>query len=264
MKTTGLALLIILLCSGLAVAQQVQVDLRLIVTNGASVRTLHFGLAPSAGDGQDILMGEIELPPAPPAGAFDVRFTTVHLGSDLQGQSADYRCGRLESSTATLYRLKFQPGDGTDAIAFTYDFPKGVTGRLSDRLGGIVVDHAMSARGTCTLANLALSELDMEIFWTGDRPATDRHAPLTFGLHPSYPNPFNPSTTMQYSVAATGHVLLRVFDVTGREVATLEEGIREPGRYSVVWDAADLAGGVYFYRLTAGGFTETRSVLLLK
>jgi hypothetical protein len=264
MKFTCLNLLISLLCSGLASAQQAQIDLPLVVTNGFSARTLHFGLAPEATDAQDRLLGEFEVPPLPPAGAFEARFTTNHLGNDLQGQWSDYRQGTTLVSTRSLYRLKFQPAEGTTEVVFAYELPRGVSGHLVDRMGGMIVDHAMSGKGSYTLTRLVLNELDMEIFWNGDAGAEKPPVPQTFALDQNYPNPFNPSTTIHYAVPTAGQVTLRVFDVTGREVATLDEGTRQPGRYSVVWDASDVAGGVYFYRLTAPGFTETRSVVLLK
>lgn len=264
MKYSGFALLILIVTGGLAFGQPAQVDLLLTVTSGSAVRTLHFGLSPAAGEGQDVLMGELELPPAPPAGAFDVRFTTRHLGSDLQGLWNDYRAGTPQSSGATLYRLRFQPADGAQEIAFSYDLPAGVTGRLADRMGGIVVSHPMRGKGTCIVSQPAIAELDMEIVWKDGAAGNREEMPAVFGLLPSYPNPFNPSTTVQYSLAATGPVSLRVFDVTGREVAVLDEGIRQAGRHAIVWDASGIAGGVYFTRLTANEQTETRSMLLLK
>jgi len=92
-----------------------------------------------------------------------------------------------------------------------------------------------------------------------------------YSLEPNYPNPFNPSTKIVYRVpslaagqAGQEFVELRVFDVLGREVATLVDGVKEPGEYSVAFDATGLASGVYFYRLTAGGFTTTRRMIVVK
>jgi hypothetical protein len=265
MKFTGSLLMITLLCVGIALAQPAPaVDLPLVVTNGPVSRTLHFGLAPSATDGQDLLMDETELPPPPPAGAFDVRFATLDPAAGLQGQWKDYRSGSISTAASSLFRLKFQPGEGTSTITFAYALPKGVTGRFVDRMGGLLVDHPVLGSGNFTLDRLTLNELDMEIFWNGNPQATDQIAPSSYALDQSYPNPFNPATTIHYAVPSAGPVTLRVFDVTGREVATLDEGMRQPGRYAVTWDASNLAGGVYFYRLSAAGFMETRSMVLLK
>jgi hypothetical protein len=85
-----------------------------------------------------------------------------------------------------------------------------------------------------------------------------------FSLFQNYPNPFNPSTHITYQVPLSGHVRLEVFDVLGREVATLVDEIREPGEFSVTFDGSPHSSGVYFSRLAAGGFTQTRKLLLLK
>ncbi|MBD3348870.1 MAG: T9SS type A sorting domain-containing protein, partial [Candidatus Eisenbacteria bacterium] len=78
------------------------------------------------------------------------------------------------------------------------------------------------------------------------------------------PNPFNPVTVIGYAVAQPTHVTLVVYDVTGREVTRLVDREVAPGRYKATFDARGLASGVYFARMTAGGFTETRKLVLLK
>jgi beta-glucanase (GH16 family) len=88
--------------------------------------------------------------------------------------------------------------------------------------------------------------------------------PGAFALAQNYPNPFNPSTTIQYSVAAAARVQLEVFDLLGSRVATLVDGSLEAGTYTAAWDARTLPGGVYFYRMQAGGFSETKRLILQK
>jgi hypothetical protein len=80
----------------------------------------------------------------------------------------------------------------------------------------------------------------------------------------NYPNPFNPLTRIDYTVAAAAHIALKVFDVTGREVATLVDGQIEPGRYQATFDGSRYASGMYIVRLAAGGKTEIRKMLLMK
>lgn len=75
----------------------------------------------------------------------------------------------------------------------------------------------------------------------------------------NYPNPFNPTTTIRYSVPNAGMVSLRVFDMLGREVALIESGYKSAGRYEAVFDASRLASGIYVYRLTAGNTTLSRT-----
>ena len=88
--------------------------------------------------------------------------------------------------------------------------------------------------------------------------------PGAFTLHPNYPNPFNPTTTIAYDLAAAGAVRLAVYDVYGREVARLVDATQAPGHYEVPFDAAHLASGTYFYRLEAGRFRSIRQMLLIK
>ncbi len=85
-----------------------------------------------------------------------------------------------------------------------------------------------------------------------------------YELFQNYPNPFNPSTTIRYELPKAIHVTLTIYDILGRKVATLVNGVEEPGYKSVHWDASEMASGVYFYRLQAGSYTETKKLLLLK
>jgi hypothetical protein len=83
-------------------------------------------------------------------------------------------------------------------------------------------------------------------------------------LEQNYPNPFNPGTTITYRVRGQEWVRLIIYDVLGRDVATLVDGIQSPGRHDVVWDATAMAGGVYVARLQAGTEIQSRKLLLLK
>jgi hypothetical protein len=85
-----------------------------------------------------------------------------------------------------------------------------------------------------------------------------------FRLQQNYPNPFNPSTTIRFTMPERGYGRLTVSDVTGRTIATLLDGHLEAGEHSVEFSRPDLASGVYFYRLTAGAFTATRRMLLVR
>ena len=88
--------------------------------------------------------------------------------------------------------------------------------------------------------------------------------PLTYNLSQNYPNPFNPSTNIEFRIANLELVTLKIFDVLGREVSTIVNEVRAPGSYNVHWDASSLSSGVYFYKLEAGSFVQTRKLLLLK
>jgi photosystem II stability/assembly factor-like uncharacterized protein len=98
---------------------------------------------------------------------------------------------------------------------------------------------------------------------TGVRNIEDHH-PSNFSLQQNFPNPFNPSTTFRLSINNSQFVELKVFDLLGREAATLVNEERRAGSYEVLWDASNFPSGVYFYRLRSGGVVETRKMVLLK
>ena len=93
---------------------------------------------------------------------------------------------------------------------------------------------------------------------------THQDLPLHFSLGQNYPNPFNPTTTISFALPSRSLVTLKVFDLLGREVATIVSGEMSAGNYSKQWNASKFASGVYFYRLEAGSYTETKKLLLLK
>jgi hypothetical protein len=88
--------------------------------------------------------------------------------------------------------------------------------------------------------------------------------PGTYSLFQNYPNPFNPLTTILFAVPSKAYVTLKVFDFKGREIATICSEELSTGTYTRQWNAANLPGGVYFYRLQAGSYTETKKLILLK
>lgn len=88
--------------------------------------------------------------------------------------------------------------------------------------------------------------------------------PGKIALHQNYPNPFNPETIVQYELSEALEVSLSVFDVMGRTVAQFNQGLQAPGNYEVRFDGKNLSSGVYFYKLSAGVFTQTRQMMLIK
>jgi flagellar hook assembly protein FlgD len=78
------------------------------------------------------------------------------------------------------------------------------------------------------------------------------------------PNPFNPTTAISYQLSANSYVSLKVYDITGRLVATLVDGLREAGAQQVTFDGSNLASGIYLYELTAGSHSATGKMMLMK
>lgn len=88
--------------------------------------------------------------------------------------------------------------------------------------------------------------------------------PQEYSLQQNYPNPFNPSTSISYQLPANGFVSLKVFDMLGREVATLVNEVKNAGTYSATWNAAGFGSGIYFCKMQAGSFSETKKLVLMK
>ena len=88
--------------------------------------------------------------------------------------------------------------------------------------------------------------------------------PAEFSLSQNHPNPFNPVTTIEFSLPAMGYTLLTIYNLRGQEIAKLVSGEIQAGYHKVNWNASNFASGIYFYRLQAGDFVQTRKMVLLK
>jgi hypothetical protein len=159
----------------------------------------------------------------------------------------------------------------TDSILTTPEFGSSPLNPNESRPFSLHV-YSATNHGTGTVRIVARNNRD-----TSDQRVLTLHAlsipvnvtessetPGRFALYQNYPNPFNPATTIQYQIRQAGHVVLKVCDVSGREVTTLVDEVQRVGSYQVLFDATHLASGVYFYKLDAGSFTSFRRSLLLK
>ncbi len=138
-------------------------------------------------------------------------------------------------------------------ISLTYDIPIGIRTTYNDFI-------------TDTLFSSIVSLLRETIRQRRNITFVENKEPLlpNFTLHQNYPNPFNPSTTIRFSIKHRAQVTLKVFDVLGRELATLINEELNPGEHQMVFDATSIASGVYFYQLRAGTFIQTNKMLIIK
>jgi 1,4-alpha-glucan branching enzyme len=136
-----------------------------------------------------------------------------------------------------------------------------------------IFDHSIFTAGSTTVdsitipANTALvysNRSDSSLGIVTDVKEFSHIIPEQFALSQNYPNPFNPTTQLQFAISKLQMVTLKVYDVLGREVATLLNETKSPGTYTVDFDGAHLTSGVYFYKLTAGNFSEVRKMLLIR
>lgn len=111
--------------------------------------------------------------------------------------------------------------------------------------------------------NMYITNLRLGQNLTGDM-LTLNEPPKKYQLNLNYPNPFNPTTTISYAIPKTSLTKLIIYDVLGREIIKLVNEVKNPGNYSITFNANNLASGVYFYRLEAGDFTDVKKMLLIK
>ena len=112
--------------------------------------------------------------------------------------------------------------------------------------------------GRGDFASAIVGNTETNIFSENDQMPVDN------GLGQNYPNPFNPTTTINYRLAQSGHVTLTVFDVLGREVMKLVNGVEDVGNHTVQLNGTRLASGMYIYKIKAGSFTSVKKMMFLK
>ena len=146
-----------------------------------------------------------------------------------------------------------------DAIAIGEDTGVPTSNRSYEGFGGFFGNYRNAGtndpmiRATVLMPSLVgISQISTEV-------------PDVYSLSQNYPNPFNPSTTINFSIPKSSDVSLRVYDVLGKEIATLVDEFKNAGSYSVDFNATSgLTSGVYFYTITTGNFTDTKKLMLIK
>ncbi len=158
--------------------------------------------------------------------------------------NSGFEVQRRGASREAWQILGFVRGNGTTTEAQSYSF--------QDRTASGVVQYR-------------LKQIDFDgQFEFSNVIEVDAGVPKQFALDQNYPNPFNPTTMIRYELPVASTVSLKVYDVLGREVATLVNERQEAGAYSVTFNANTLSSGVYFYRLQAGNFVATKKMMLVK
>ncbi len=144
---------------------------------------------------------------------------------------------------------------------------------VEDYLGSYAIDIAVDKRKNIYVTGFdSFSGTGFDILTVKYSHVTDVKEPLSsnipkgFSLSQNYPNPFNPSTWIKYEIPDYGghKVELKVYDVMGKEIATLVDNQQSPGTYEVEWNADNYPSGIYFYRLSTGTYTDAKKMLLLK
>ncbi|MCW8811167.1 MAG: T9SS type A sorting domain-containing protein [Ignavibacteriaceae bacterium] len=157
----------------------------------------------------------------------------------------------------TLFNLSgssYCVGNGivsVDIIGLTYNCPS--------------TDYYGNARPNPIDTRVDIGAIESEYYWNpvGVKDNSNE-LPVKYNLQQNFPNPFNPSTKIKYSVLQTSQVNIKVFDILGNEIVTLVNEEKSIGTYELTWNAESLPSGVYFYQLKAGSFVETKKMILLR
>ena len=153
-------------------------------------------------------------------------------------------------------------GTDTSGVFLSYDFGNNwisISAGLSDKvIKGIVVHPD----------GLLLCGTESEGIYLADLNSTGvddmNNLPLVFSINQNYPNPFNPTTNIRYSIPNSENVQIKIYDLLGRELQTLVNEFKQAGTYELEFDATDISSGVYFYRIQAGDYVDTKKMVLLR
>lgn len=157
------------------------------------------------------------------------------------------------------FEISYTPQDGNFTVSYNKDTYT-ISGK-ANHSGDYTVYVSVTDD---SLANTVDSTLIVVQNATGLGDALNNNVPKKYTLSQNYPNPFNPSTRIKFGVPKSGMVSLKIYDILGRQVATLVNGYRKAGNYRVNFDASALASGIYFYRVVSGNFVKTKKMILMK
>jgi hypothetical protein len=180
-----------------------------------------------------------------------IRFDVFPFTRDYVDTTLIYRYREVGPGDTTTFLSWIAPSHGPTFLS-TFTFKKGV---------GLVRNSYNS--GSIDVFSFNEHVLINSIITSVARPVGSS-TPSSFLLFQNYPNPFNPTTVVHYNLPAQSHVILKVFDVLGREVVSLVDAIEQAGDQSITLDASHFPSGIYFYRLQAGHFSETKKFVLLR
>lgn len=185
---------------------------------------------------EEIDLTKFELPPLPPAGIFDVRFSSGKLAENLSGE-------KIIQISSDDYPISIK----TEGLNIT----------VRDRINGELLNEELKDGEEIRIANNKITSLEIAGRITGGLP-------VSYELYQNYPNPFNPSTKIKFAIPKESSVNLSIYNVLGELVSILVNEQKKPGYYVYDFDASRLASGIYLYRITAGNYTETKKMLVIK
>jgi hypothetical protein len=179
-------------------------------------------------------LSQYELPPTPPKGMFDIRFSSGRIAENLD-----------DEKTIEMSGINYPVRVKVENMNIT----------LKDEYGK-ELNAALINGGEITISDNSVSRLKIV--------STEILNPVEYSLEQNYPNPFNPNTRIKFAVPIESEVNLSVYDILGELVSTIVDEKMNAGYYEYNFDAAHYSSGIYFYRIKAGSFVETRKMILLR
>ena len=212
-----------------------------ITDRSGNSQTLYFGTGNANLDDE-----EYTLPPLPPAGAFDARFTS-------QGFVALHPSSLRQSIE---YPIDIRSDGGTISVKWSIN-GNSVSYLLTDASGKPLTKKVLTGSGTVQLQIKESTQLVLKV--------QANEIPTKFALHQNFPNPFNPTTAITFDLPVTSKVTLKIFNILGQEIATLLDQVEfNAGEQTVHVDASKMTSGVYFYQLEAGSFVSVKKMVLVR
>ncbi len=177
-----------------------------------------------------------ELPPTPPSGIFDARYSSGRFVEALSSE-------KIIQISSDKYPITIKA--------------EGINITVRDRISGDILNEELNNGEEISITNNNVTSIEVIGTITGELP-------ITYELYQNYPNPFNPETTIKFAIPKESKVNLSIYNVLGELVSTLVNEQKKPGYYEYELDAPNLASGVYLYRIKSGDFVETKKMILLK
>ena len=175
------------------------------------------------------------------------------VGNDDVGNGSGSAYVFKRTGTSWVQEAKLLPSDGTTedhfGLSTSISSDYAVVGAYADDDNGSSSGSVYLYTGFAAAVAVENEEVDL---------------PVEFVLSQNYPNPFNPETKIWYSLPHSGDVNLIIYNILGKEVARLVDGFQTAGKYNSIWNASNFASGIYFFRLQAGDFVQTKKMALLK
>jgi hypothetical protein len=215
------------------------------------------------------MIGEGAIPsPIIDVSADTIDFGTVFIGDSVSQELTVYNVG--SSGDLVINNITITGPPPSLNIFQVYGFTPDTSIAPGDSMILTLYYRPMIPNVTSGTMNIASNSITgtatVQLYGTGALGVNGGNnvLPLKFELAQNQPNPFNPTTTIGYSIPTSGHVELVVFNINGAEIATLVDSEKSAGYYSVTFDGKDLSSGVYLYRLTCGNHTSMKKMVLMK